>query len=234
MSRVLILLSEDKELIAQIEPSFKREGYSIWVVESEQSLDYLTSTVEPTHIIIDFALYYQGADLCADLRRLKFNGCLIVLVSESMKLDGMLSLELGADDYLAKPFDLRELLTRIRAVERRGHFHFLTESNQTIKFGILSLHVDAQIAYVKDKPVTLTEKEAMLLYALLLHPEKVLTRETLVKLVMSHAEESDVRIIDVFISRLRQKLKEAGGMIETVRSKGYRLRINKRSDVSLE
>lgn len=234
MSRVLILLSEDKELIAQIEPSFKREGYSIWVVESEPSLHYLISTVEPTHIIIDRALYYQSADLCADLRRLKFNGCLMVLVSEPMKLDGMLSLELGADDYLVKPFDLRELLTRIRAVERRGNFHFLTESNQTMKFGILSLRVDTQTAYVEDKPVTLTEKEAMLLYALLLHPEKVLTRETLVKLVMSHAEESDVRIIDVFISRLRQKLKEAGDMIETVRNKGYRLRINKGSDVSLE
>ncbi len=232
MSRVLVLLSEDKQLIAQMEGSFEREGYTIWVAETERSLHYLTSTVEPTHIIIDRALHYQSADVCADLRRSKFNGCLMVLVSESMKLDGMLSLELGADDYLVKPFDLRELLTRIRAVERRGSFHFLTESNQTIKFGMLSLHVDTQTVYVKDEPVTLTEKEAMLLYALLLHPEKVLTRETLVKLVMSHAEESDVRIIDVFVSRLRQKLNEAGDMIETVRNKGYRLRIKNSSETS--
>lgn len=232
MSRVLVLLSEDKALIAQMNLSFEREGYTMWVAETERSLHYLARTVEPTHIIIDSELYYQSADLCADLRRAKFNGCLMVLVPESMKLDGMLSLELGADDYLVKPFDLRELFTRIRAVERRGNFHFVTESNQMIKLGILSLHVDTQTAYVREDPVVLTEKETMLLYALLLHPEKVLTRETLVKLVMSHAEESDIRIIDVFVSRLRQKLTEAGAMIETVRNKGYRLRMEKSSDVS--
>lgn len=224
MSRVLIILSEDLELINQVEHAFKREGYTVWVVETEKSLSFLTLTVEPTHIVIDNDWFYRSADLCVRLRRSHFEGCLIVLVSESMKLDGMLALELGADDYLVKPFDLRELLIRIRAVERRGDFHFQRDRNNMLKLGSLSLHVDSQTAYVGDVPVELTEKETLLLYALLIHPEKIFTRDMLIKHVMSRAAESDVRIIDVFVSRLRYKLKEAGTMIETVRNQGYRLK----------
>lgn len=166
----------------------------------------------------------DGRDVCRELRT-QSDVPILVLTARGEEADRVLGLELGADDYLAKPYSPRELLARIRAVVRRARGQ-VGPSVKTIRVGALALDPGARRATVRDQEIPLTGYEFSLLYALASRAGRVLSREQLIELAGGSAEEAFDRSVDVHVSRLRQKLGDDSKnprMLKTVRGAGYML-----------
>ena len=143
---------------------------------------------------------------------------IILLTARSTEYDKVLGLDGGADDYVAKPFGMMELLSRIRALLRRTE----TE-NGTLRCGILEVDPGQHIVRVRGQETILTQKEFEVLCLLLRNPGQVLSREQLIENVWGYAFTGESRTVDVHVRTLRQKLGEAGAYIETVRGYGYKI-----------
>lgn len=143
---------------------------------------------------------------------------IIMLTAKSTEYDKVLGLDEGADDYVAKPFGMMELLSRIRALLRRTE----TE-NGILRCGILEVDPGQHIVRVRGQETTLTQKEFEVLCLLLRNPGQVLSREQLIENVWGYAFTGESRTVDVHVRTLRQKLGEAGAYIETVRGYGYKI-----------
>lgn len=142
----------------------------------------------------------------------------IMLTAKSTEYDKVMGLDAGADDYIAKPFGMMELLSRIRALLRRTE----TE-NGTLRCGILEVDPGQHIVRVRGQGTVLTQKEFEVLCLLLRNPGQVLSREQLIENVWGYAFTGESRTVDVHVRTLRQKLGEAGAYIETVRGYGYKI-----------
>ena len=143
----------------------------------------------------------------------------IMATAKDSEYDTVIGLDLGADDYLSKPFGMMEMISRIKAVLRR------TTQNkpELIANGIISIDEEKHIVSVEDKQVLLTLKEYQLLHILLTHPGRVFTRETLLSRVWGMDFAGETRTVDVHIGTLRTKLLQAGSLIKTVRGVGYKM-----------
>lgn len=226
MQKVKLLLIEDEGDIASlIKLQAEIAGYKIHI-ESDGLNGYLAIERErPDLIILDIMLPgLNGLDVC---RKLKSNPDLknipiIMISAKSEELDVVLGLELGADDYVAKPFSLKVLFSRVKAVLRRGKE---TEKEaKVLNFGDFVLEVDRYLLRKKDKNIPLTLSEFGILRRLLLNRGKVLTRNQLLDDVQNDEAFIIDRNIDVHIASLRKKLGPNFEGIETVRGVGYRFR----------
>jgi DNA-binding response OmpR family regulator len=226
MQKPKILLIEDEEDIAAlIKLQAEITGYKLLVEVDGLNGLRAVEREKPDLIILDIMLPGQsGLDVC---RKIKTNPELknipvIMLSAKSEELDVILGLELGADDYVSKPFSPKILFSRVRAVLRRGKEP--EKAPKIIAFGPFTLEVDRYILRKKDKPITLTLSEFGILKRLLLSRGKVLTRNQL----LDDLQNSDAfvvdRNIDVHIASLRKKLGPGFHWIETVRGVGYRFK----------
>jgi two-component system, OmpR family, response regulator len=167
----------------------------------------------------------SGLDMCRDLRAQKCSLPIILLTARKEDIDRIIGLEFGADDYLGKPFNPRELVARIRAVLRRQQEMEATpENNRTYKFATFELEtVRRRITNDKKEEIDLTSAEFDLLHALLSRPGRLLSREQLLDLTGGRHSDPFDRSIDVLMSRIRRKLRDSGGedAIKTVRNGGY-------------
>jgi two-component system OmpR family response regulator len=167
----------------------------------------------------------SGLDMCRDLRAQKSSLPIILLTARKEDIDRIIGLEFGADDYLGKPFNPRELVARIRAVLRRQQEMEATpENNRTYKFATFELEtVRRRITNDKKEEIDLTSAEFDLLHALLSRPGRLLSREQLLDLTGGRHSDPFDRSIDVLMSRIRRKLRDSGGedAIKTVRNGGY-------------
>lgn len=143
----------------------------------------------------------------------------IMVTAKGAEYDKVMGLDAGADDYVAKPFGMMELVSRIKAVLRRTK----KEENTEFSMGKLKLDLQRHEVQVNGQTVVLTLKEFEMLHKLVKNPRKVFTREQLLEDIWGYAVEVETRTVDVHVRTLRQKLGEAGDMIETVRGVGYRL-----------
>lgn len=226
MQKTKILLIEDEEDIASlIKLQAEISGYKIHV-ESDGLNGYLAVERErPDIIILDIMLPgLNGLDVC---RKIKNNPDLqdipIVMISaKSEELDVVLGLELGADDYVAKPFSLKVLFSRVKAVLRRGKE--AEKEAKVLTFGDFTMEVDRYLVRKKDKAIPLTLSEFGILRRLLLNRGKVLTRNQLLDDVQNDEAFIIDRNIDVHIASLRKKLGPNFDGIETVRGVGYRFK----------
>lgn len=226
MQKFKVLVIEDEEDIASlIKLQGELAGYKVFV-ENDGLNGYLAAEREkPDLIVLDIMLPgLNGLDVC---RKIKNNPNLqaipiIIISAKSEELDVVLGLELGADDYVAKPFSLKVLFSRIKAVMRRGKE---TESEaQVITFGDFTMEVERYLVKKKDKAITLTLSEFGILRRLLLNRGKVLTRNQLLDDVQNDDAFIIDRNIDVHIASLRKKLGPNFDGIETVRGVGYRFK----------
>jgi two-component system, OmpR family, response regulator len=167
----------------------------------------------------------SGLDMCRDLRAQNSSLPIILLTARKEDIDRIIGLEFGADDYLGKPFNPRELVARIRAVLRRQQEMEATpENNRTYKFATFELEtVRRRITNDKKEEIDLTSAEFDLLHALLSRPGRLLSREQLLDLTGGRHSDPFDRSIDVLMSRIRRKLRDGGGedAIKTVRNGGY-------------
>lgn len=226
MTKEKILIVEDeKDIVKILEYNLKKEGFRvITVYDGEDAID-LATREHPDIVLLDLMLPgMDGLEVCKSLKAQNKSKDIpiIMLTAKSQEADKVLGLELGADDYVTKPFSPRELLARIKAVLRR-----IKEKDklpELVKFGELAVDFSKIGVSVKGKPVELTSKEFELLKTLLHAKGRVLSRDYLLDTVwgFDHALEIETRTVDVHIRTLRKKLKSEAKRIITVKNYGYR------------
>ena len=221
-----ILLVDDEPLITDsLSYSLKREGFEVKAVgEGEQALKEM-GEFEPDLVVLDIMLPgMNGLEVC---RRIRAKGStpVIMLTARGEELDRILGLEVGADDYLAKPFSFRELLARIRSILRRVELDRQTSQFQPMNIGDLTLDPIARRAFRGGQELQLSAREFDLLSILMRNAGRALSREELLAQVWGEDWIGDPRTLDVHVRWLRLKIEEDPAMpvyIQTVRGHGYR------------
>lgn len=181
---------------------------------------------KPDLILLDIMLPGEdGISILRRLRSLPDTAALpvILLTAKNTEYDKVIGLDSGADDYIAKPFGMMELVARIRAVLRRSQDKLLSADSHPLTAGAISIDERAHTVCVSGRDVQLTLKEYQLLVLLMKNQGVVLTRDVLLENIWGYGSESETRTVDVHIRTLRQKLGDSGALIETVRGVGYRM-----------
>lgn len=180
----------------------------------------------PDLVLLDIMLPGEdGISILRRLRSLPDTAALpvILLTAKNTEYDKVIGLDSGADDYIAKPFGMMELVARVRAVLRRTQDAVSPAEHVLLSDGPISLDERAHTVCVSGQPVQLTLKEYQLLTLLMKNQGAVLTRDVLLENIWGYGSESETRTVDVHIRTLRQKLGDGGALIETVRGVGYRM-----------
>jgi two-component system phosphate regulon response regulator PhoB len=179
----------------------------------------------PSLIILDLMLpEMDGKDVCRVLKADPNTQSIpiLMLTAKAEEMDRVIGFELGADDYVTKPFSPRELVLRVKAIQRRKEIP--DERDKTILVGDLLIDIDRHQVFVKKKPISLTSTEFKLLVELITNRGRVQTRERLLDKVWGYTYEGYARTVDTHIRRLREKMGHLGDFIETIRGVGYRFR----------
>lgn len=223
MSRILIV--DDEQAVGEILRLYlEREGFEVTVVYDGETALEMVRRHPFDLILLDLMLPKKdGWTVCREIR--SFSSVpIIMLTARGEEVDRVLGLELGADDYVPKPFSPREVVARVKAVLRRSKAQS-AEKHRVIDIGPLHIDYEARKVLVRGNPVNLTPKEFELLYFLALHPERVFTREKLLEEIWGYDFPGDTRTVDTHVKRIREKLEEAGAppLIKTVWGFGYKL-----------
>ncbi|WP_281627708.1 response regulator transcription factor [Traorella massiliensis] len=219
-----IYIVEDDLNIREIETfALKNSGYS--VVDFECAKDFYKKLDEkvPNLIILDIMLPDEdGLSIVQRLRKKADtkNVPVLLISAKTSEIDVVKGLDMGADDYLTKPFGVMELISRVKALLRRSSY---SENEKVLSLREILMDDEKRSVYVNDEAIELTFKEYELLKLLLINSGIVLTREKLMEKVWGTDFEGESRTLDMHIKTLRQKLKSAGSYIKTVRNVGYML-----------
>jgi DNA-binding response OmpR family regulator len=222
MPRILIV-DDEPEMVRGLEDNLRFEGYQTFTAADGERALALAQSEALDLIVLDLMLPgLSGWDVCRTLRQRGLDIPVIMLTARGAEADQILGLELGADDYITKPFSLRELLARVRAVLRRPGPRLRLE---TFAFADVRLQLRARQAFKAGHEVGLTRKEFELLRYLVEHQGEVLTRERILNEVWGYDRFPTTRTVDTHILRLRQKFEpdaERPAHILTVHGQGYR------------
>jgi two-component system response regulator MtrA len=216
----ILLVEDDHTLGTQVRQSLTTAGFSVtWVTRGDSAM------AEPLEglslIVLDLMLPGgHGLDVLKHVRGSQHQVPVLILSARTETSDKVRALELGADDYLTKPFWPEELLARVKARLRRPALH---HAEQTLELGRLRINVDGRTIAVDETPIDLTRVEFDLLHALARRPGAAVSRGWLVDHVLDPDRDGAERTLDVHVSRLRKKLGLAGAMVATVWGVGYRL-----------
>jgi len=223
-----ILVVDDEENIRTlVRFNLEKAGYTVTEATNGKEALELIASHRPDLVILDLMLpVIDGLDVCRKLKGNQLNSSIpiIMLTAKSEEVDRVIGLELGADDYLTKPFGPRELIARIKAVLRRVVIP--DNVGKELSFGNLVINLTNYAAYLSDKKLELTLKEFELLCLLVQNPNQAFSREKLLENIWGYEYYGDTRTVDVHIRHLRAKLESSpdiANAIETVRGVGYRL-----------
>lgn len=228
MRQYILIVEDEADIAESLKYNFEREGFRTIIAESgEKGLRLaLDENRPPSLILLDLMLPgMSGIELCRRLRREPVTKKIpiIMLTAKASEVDKIKGLEIGADDYITKPFSVKEVVARIRAVLRRVD----DETVQKYEDEKLSIDFTDMRVFCEEEEVKLTRKEFALLTYLTKNTGRVATRQNLLDNVWGYSYFGDTRTLDVHIRRLRQKLDDCGGCIETVVGVGYRFVGNK-------
>ena len=224
-----ILVIEDEEDLNQtLSFNLENEGYKVTsALKGSEALEILENAPPPDLVILDLMLPdMPGLDICRHIRskdNLK-NISVIIVTAKGEEVDRVVGFELGADDYIVKPYSVRELMLRIQAQLRRNDSSEVTEENPeegNISFKDLLIDNSKHKVFLSDKKISLTAKEYTLLKYLLTKADKVQTRDILLDKVWGYDNSVTTRTVDTHVKRLRSKLGKYGKNIETIRGVGY-------------
>ncbi|GAY75584.1 two-component response regulator SA14-24 [Sporolactobacillus inulinus] len=206
-----ILVVDDEQPIADIlQFNLEKEGYEVvCAYDGEEALKKVEEE-NPDMILLDVMLPVKdGMEVCREVRK-THNMPIIMLTAKDSEIDKVLGLEMGADDYVTKPFSNRELIARVKANLRRHKQEDTEEEKKqvnNIEIGDLTIHLDAYVVTKRGKVIELTHREFELLHYLAEHIGQVMTREKLLQTVWGYDYFGDVRTVDVTVRRLREKLR---------------------------
>lgn len=221
-----VLIVEDESTLADaMRYGLEREGFRCSVANDGATALSRFETDHPDLVLLDLMLPgLPGEDVCRAIRR-SGSTPIIIVSAKTSEVDRVLGLELGADDYITKPFSSRELIARVRTVLRRAGPPGEFEDRAVLEGGPVRLDIDKHEARVNGEPVSLPPKEFMLLECLMRRPGKLCTRESLIGDVWGSDYFGDTRTLDVHIKRLRAKLEDdprKPRYIKTIRGLGYK------------
>jgi two-component system, OmpR family, response regulator VicR len=231
MEKKILVVDDEKPIADILQFNLKKEGYVVYCAYDGHEAIELVEEVQPDLILLDIMLPLKdGMEVCREVRK-KYEMPIIMLTAKDSEIDKVLGLELGADDYVTKPFSTRELIARVKANLRR-HQQVLSQpdaENETneIEIGSLVIHPDAYVVSKRGETIELTHREFELLYYLAQHIGQVMTREHLLQTVWGYDYYGDVRTVDVTVRRLREKIEDSPShptWIVTRRGVGYYLR----------
>ena len=222
MNKHILIVEDEKDLLATLEYNFKKEGYKTTGVTSGKEAIEAVRNKKPDLLILDLMLPdISGLDVCKEIRNKSNNEdiYILMLTAKGEEVDRIVGFELGADDYLVKPFSLRELSLRVSSLLKRSRPYL---SNEKVSIGELEIDIAAHRILLRTKEISLTKKEFELIMHLIQRNGRVQTREHLLSQVWGYTSDVTTRTVDTHIKRLRSKLGSFGKNIETVRSVGYR------------
>ncbi len=223
-----ILICDDQHIIHETLGAYlKSEGFDyISAYDGEQAIEEFNRK-KPSLVILDLMMPKKnGMDVCRAIRQTS-NVPIIMLTAKSEEIDRVLGLELGADDYITKPFSAREVIARIKAVLRRFNMQE-AEPAQVLRYGNLEININNYDVRIDGERLPLTPKEVEIFQLLASHPGKVFSREKILSLVWGYDYYGDTRAVDTQIKRIRQKIaqrEEKGWTLKTVYGVGYRFEI---------
>ena len=227
MSMLKILLVDDDPNIRQLLNLYlEKEGFEVTMASRGDEALKIFKASPPNLMLLDIMLPgMDGWQVCREVRKVS-NIPIIMLTAKDETFDKVLGLELGADDYVAKPFDMKELVARIKAVSRR--FQAADAPDRELVFPGLTININQYLVMYMGRELEMPPKELELLHFLASHPGMVFTREQLLEQVWGYDYFGDSRTVDVHVKRLREKLTEGeklGWQIKTVWGVGYKFEV---------
>lgn len=226
MKRKILIVEDEQPIATLLAFNIEKNGYIVDVANDGLEAIHKAETELYDLMILDLMLpKMDGIEVCKYLRKKDIYTPILMLTARNDVVDKVLGLEIGADDYLTKPFSPKEVIARIRAILRRVH---QTKENaiKEVKIGQLVIYPEKYEAKIYGQSLAFTKKEFELLYYLARHKGIVLSREQLLKGVWNYDFVGDTRIVDVHISRLREKIEDdtkEPQYITTIRGLGYKL-----------
>ena len=221
----ILVIDDEPDLLELVEFNLKKDGYEVIVAKNGQAGLEIAQKVVPDMIVLDLMMPgIDGLEVCRQLRgdsRTK-QIPMIMLTAKSAEADRIVGLELGADDYITKPFSPRELLARVRALLRRATS--TQETPTVIRQGEVLIDLTRHEVTSAGKQVTLTPTEFRILHFIAARPGRVLSRDQIIDAAVGNEMAVFDRTIDVHIAAIRRKLGKAGDRIETIRGFGYKWR----------
>lgn len=230
MSKVILVVEDEVSIATLLKYNLEKSGYEVLLAHDGKEGLEIAIEKSPDLMLLDIMLpTMDGMEVCKELRSQKKNIPIIMLTARDDEFDKVLGLELGADDYMTKPFSPREVTARVKAVLRRFTPTAETDQevseNKTLQFGKLVVYPERFEAHLNEQPLEFTPKEFELLVYLLENKNRVLTRDQLLSAVWNYDFAGDTRIVDVHISHLREKIEENSRkpkFIKTIRGIGYK------------
>ena len=223
MTNKVFIVEDEHDLRDTLKYNFENEGFLVESFGNGESFVEFIQKNKPNLVVLDIMLPgLSGLDVCREIRsNEKYNDISIVmLTAKSEEIDRIVGFELGADDYVTKPFSVRELILRVKVLLKKRSVGFSDE--QIIEFGPISMNLDAHDVSVDGQNIILTALEFKLLKHLLKRKGRVQTRDQLLGDVWGYSSEVTTRTVDTHIKRLREKLGKPGDLIQTIRGVGYR------------
>ncbi len=227
MSACILVVDDEPAVVNLLVYNLQKAHYRVLTAADGMEALRVAHESKPDLVLLDLMIpEVDGLDVCRELRRDSATP-IIMITARGEETDRVVGLELGADDYVCKPFSVRELMARIKAVLRRGHAHEEKDPGEMLHGpGGLTLDAVRRTVTAGEIPIELTRLEFDLLYCLLVNAGRVLTRERLLEQVWNYDYTGDTRAVDSAVKRLRAKLRFVAtelDAIESVRGVGYRL-----------
>ena len=226
MSKDKILLVEDEpDLLNTLSFNFESEGYKVAkALNGKEAMKFLEDDDSISLVILDLMLPdMSGLDICRHIRAAdNLRDILVIMVTaKGEEVDRVVGFEVGADDYVVKPYSVRELLLRVGGMLKRSSKENQSNDKDLVEYEDLKIDNNKHKVYLSDKKISLTLKEFKLLKHLLLKADKVQSRDNLLEKVWGYNNDVTTRTVDTHIKRLRSKIGKYGDKIETIRGEGY-------------
>ena len=223
-SRILII-EDEPDIRKTIDYNLSKESFEVFQAASIAEGEQAIQQHKPDLVILDLMLPDgSGLTLCRDIKSdpATKNTLVILLTAKADELDRVIGFELGADDYVTKPFSVRELILRVKAILKRRASEERQPADPSYTFGALTLNLEAHQVFINDLEVGFTALEFRLLKHLIDRKGRVQSRDQLLEEVWGYSAEVTTRTVDTHIKRLREKLGSVGEYIQTIRGVGYR------------
>jgi two-component system phosphate regulon response regulator PhoB len=220
-----MVVEDERDIQDIVAYNLQQAGYDVLLASRGDDAVRLAKQQKPDLVLLDLMLPgLSGKEVCQAIRRDPSTAStpVIMLTAKGEEVDRVVGLEVGADDYVTKPFSMRELLLRVQTILRRAGGKVAATGEENIEFGCLRVDVAAHRAWVEGREIDLTALEFKLLVTLHERKNRVQRRETLLNDVWGISADVTTRTVDTHVKRLREKLGAAGAFIETVRGVGYR------------
>ncbi|CAD2070584.1 response regulator transcription factor [Phocicoccus pinnipedialis] len=230
MKKILVV-DDEQSILTLLKYNLEQNGFQVYTADNGVDALDIARSLKPQAIVLDLMLPKKdGIEVAKELRQDKINIPILMLTAKDDELDKIIGLEIGADDYMTKPFSPREVVARIKAILRRVDLESISnkESADIITVGDLEIHTLTYSVYLRGKKLDLTPREYELLMYLTDHIGHVLSRHQLLNGVWNFDFDGDTRIVDVHISKLREKIEQDSRRpkyIQTVRGFGYKLEV---------